>query len=131
MNSHGVHMLPSNDINAALPGRLNSALSLFGFYVFKRARSNRDGTIFLFFAVLLQAATTYKVIARYPVPGDGGFDYVTIDSAARHIYISHGAGWMSIDADAAKSSALIPDTPGVHGAAIAPEFSHRFTSKGR
>jgi hypothetical protein len=25
-------------------------------------------------ALLLQGATKYKVVARYPVPGDGGFD---------------------------------------------------------
>ena len=38
----------------------------------------------------LQGATTYKLETRYPVPGNGGFDYVTIDSAARRLYLSHG-----------------------------------------
>ena len=32
-----------------------------------------------------QGGSTYKVETRYPVPGDGGFDYVTIDSAARRL----------------------------------------------
>ena len=27
-------------------------------------------------ALLLQGATNYKIVARYPVPNDGGFDYV-------------------------------------------------------
>ena len=71
-------------------------------------------------ALLLQGATTYKVVGRYPVPGDGGFDYVTIDSAARRIYLSHGTQVDVVDADSGKVVGTIADTPGVHGAAIAP-----------
>jgi YVTN family beta-propeller protein len=41
-------------------------------------------------AASLQAATTYKIEAKYPVAGDGSFDYLTVDSAARRLYISHG-----------------------------------------
>ena len=82
-------------------------------------------------AALLQGATSYRVIARYPVPGNGGFDYITIDSAARRLYVSHGAQVDVVDADSGKVVGAIPDTPGVHGAAIAPEFKHGFTSNGR
>jgi YVTN family beta-propeller protein len=86
----------------------------------------------LFFAgFALHGATAYKVMARYPVPGNGGFDYVTIDSAARRVYISHGTQVDVVDADSGKVVGTIPDTPGVHGAAIAPEFKHGFTSNGR
>src|SRR5437763_1769270 len=82
-------------------------------------------------ALLLQGATTYKVVARYPVPGEGGFDYVTIDSSARRIYLSHGTQVDVVDADSGKMVGTIADTPGVHGAAIASEFKHGFTSNGR
>src|SRR5436305_6749360 len=82
-------------------------------------------------ALLLQGATTYKVVARYPVPGEGGFDYVTIDSAARRLYLSHGTQVDVVDADSGKVVGSITDTPGVHGIAIAPEFKHGFTSNGR
>jgi DNA-binding beta-propeller fold protein YncE len=82
-------------------------------------------------ALLLQGATGYRVVARYPVPGDGGFDYVTIDSSARRIYISHGTKVDVLDADSGKVVGTIADTPGVHGAAIAVEFRHGFTSNGR
>jgi DNA-binding beta-propeller fold protein YncE len=89
--------------------------------------------LFGFFAtaVLLPAATGYQVIARYPVPGNGGFDYVTIDSAARRIYASHATQVDVIDADSGKVVGTIADTPGVHGVAIASEFKHGFTSNGR
>jgi DNA-binding beta-propeller fold protein YncE len=82
-------------------------------------------------AMLLQASTGYKVQARYPVPGDGGFDYLTIDSAARRIYVSHGTQVDVLDADSGKVVGAIPDTPGVHGIAIASDFKHGFTSNGR
>jgi len=39
----------------------------------------------LFFLTPFQNGTGYKVSTRYPVPGNGGFDYVTIDSAARRL----------------------------------------------
>jgi len=82
---------------------------------------------FLFF----QTSSTYKLETRYPVPGDGGFDYVTIDSAARRLYLSHGVQVDVIDPDNGKLIGTIPDTPGVHGIAIAAEFKHGFTSNGR
>ena len=85
----------------------------------------------LFVAATLSAETGYKVQARYPVPGDGGFDYVTVDSAARRVYLSHGTQVDVVDADNGKAVGTIPDTPGVHGVAIAPEFKHGFTSNGR
>ncbi|HEU5237456.1 MAG TPA: YncE family protein, partial [Pyrinomonadaceae bacterium] len=72
-----------------------------------------------------------KVTARYPVPGNGGFDYVTIDSATRRLYLSHGTEVNVINPDDGKLIGTIADTPGVHGIALAPEFKHGFTSNGR
>ena len=82
-------------------------------------------------ALLAQGATGYKVIGHYQVGGPGGFDYVTIDDAARRIYISHATQVDVVDADSGKVVGNIPDTPGVHGIAIASEFKHGFTSNGR
>src|SRR5215470_1571830 len=82
-------------------------------------------------AAAFQSGTGYKVETRYPVPGNGGFDYVTIDSAARRLYLSHGTQVDVVDADNGKLIGTIADTPGVHGAAIASEFKHGFTSNGR
>jgi DNA-binding beta-propeller fold protein YncE len=86
----------------------------------------------LFFAALLfQDATSYKVVGRYPIGGVGGFDYVAIDSSARRLYVSHATQVDVLDADSGKVLGTIPDTPGVHGAAIASAFKHGFTSNGR
>src|SRR5258705_620243 len=80
---------------------------------------------------LFQSGTGYRVETRYSVPGNGGFDYVTIDSAARRLYLSHGTQVDVIDPDNGKLIGTIADTPGVHGIAIASEFKHGFTSNGR
>lgn len=81
--------------------------------------------------VFMQGGSGYKVETRYPVPGNGGFDYLSIDSAARRLYVSHGTEVNVVDADNGKLIGTIGDTPGVHGTAIASEFKHGFTSNGR
>jgi YVTN family beta-propeller protein len=81
--------------------------------------------------MFFQTNTGYRVETRYSVPGNGGFDYVTIDSAARRLYLSHGTQVDVIDPDNGKLIGTIADTPGVHGIAIASEFKHGFTSNGR
>jgi len=81
--------------------------------------------------LLMQDGTGYKVIARYPVPGGGSFDYLTIDSNARRLYVSHGTQVDVVNPDDGKVIGTIGDTPGVHGTAIAAEFKHGFTSNGR
>ena len=87
-------------------------------------------TLALTFAVL-QGGNTYHVENRYPVPGNGGFDYIVIDSSARRLYVSHGTEVNVLDPDNGKLVGTIADTPGVHGTAIAAEFKHGFTSNGR
>jgi len=81
--------------------------------------------------MLFQGGAGYKVLTRYSVAGNGGFDYVTIDSVARRLYLSHATQVDVIDPDNGKLIGTIADTPGVHGVAIAPEFKHGFTSNGR
>jgi DNA-binding beta-propeller fold protein YncE len=82
-------------------------------------------------ALLWQGTTGYKVVGRYPIPGVGGFDYVTLDGSARRIYVSHATQVEVLDADSGKVVGTIPDTPGVHGVAIASADKHGFTSNGR
>src|SRR6266498_3030921 len=88
---------------------------------------------FAFFstALLFQGATNYKVVNRYPIPGVGGFDYVMLDNSTRRLYVSHSTQVDVLDADNGKLVGTIPDTPGVHGIAIATPFKHGFTSNGR
>jgi hypothetical protein len=73
----------------------------------------------------------YHVIKTIPVPGEGGWDYVTVDSDARRIYVSHATQVVVLDADSYAIVGTIPDTQGVHGIAIASDLGRGFTSNGR
>ncbi len=77
------------------------------------------------------ADTGYHVIKTYRLGGDGGWDYLTLDSSSRRLYISRATHVMVIDADSGKPVGDIPDTPGVHGIALAPELRRGFVSNGR
>src|SRR5579871_4575488 len=80
---------------------------------------------------LAAAGPGYHVVKTYKVGGDGGWDYLTADASARRLYISRGTHVMVLDLDSGKTVGDIPDTPGVHGIALAPELGRGFTSNGR
>jgi DNA-binding beta-propeller fold protein YncE len=71
------------------------------------------------------------VITTYKLGGEGGWDYLKMDSDSRRLFISRGTHVIVIDADSGKQVGDIPDTPGVHGIALAPELGRGFTSNGR
>jgi hypothetical protein len=73
----------------------------------------------------------YHVIKTISVPGDDGWDYVAVDSDARRVYISHGTHVVVMNADTYAIEGDIPDTPGVHGIASAPDLGRGFISSGR
>jgi len=73
----------------------------------------------------------YHVIKTYKLGGEGGWDYLNLDSSSRRLYISRATHVMVIDADSGKPVGDIPDTPGVHGIALAPELGRGFVSNGR
>jgi DNA-binding beta-propeller fold protein YncE len=73
----------------------------------------------------------YHLLKKIHLGGEGGWDYLNVDSAARRLYISRGTHVIVLDADSYKVVGDIPDTPGVHGVALAPEFGRGFTSNGR
>src|ERR1700730_1690767 len=78
-------------------------------------------------ALVLQAGGVYHVIKKIPIPGDYGWDYLTADSDARRLYVSHDREVVVLDLD---SGAIIGKIPGsdVHGIAIAKEFGRGFIS---
>jgi YVTN family beta-propeller protein len=76
-------------------------------------------------------AAGYHVIKTYKVGGDGGWDYLTFDKASNRLFISRATHVIVMDADSGKVVGDIPDTPGVHGIALAPEFGRGFVSNGR
>lgn len=84
-------------------------------------------------AVGLRAAAPagYHQLKTYKLGGDGGWDYLLVDSAARRVYISRSTHVMVVDADTGALVGDIPDTPGVHGIALVPDLNKGYTSNGR
>jgi hypothetical protein len=79
----------------------------------------------------MAAPTGYHVLGEVKIGGEGGWDYVTVDSAARRLYVSHATHVAVVDVDSGKVVGDIPDTQGVHGIAVAAELNKGFTSNGR
>ena len=73
----------------------------------------------------------YHVTKKTVLGGEGGWDYLTVDSKARRVYISRGTHVMVVDADTAALIGDIPGTNGVHGIAIVADLDKGFTSNGR
>jgi YVTN family beta-propeller protein len=59
------------------------------------------------------------------------WDYLTIDSAGKRLYVSHGTEVVVIDTSSNAVIGHIADTQGVHGMAIVPALNRGFTSNGR
>jgi DNA-binding beta-propeller fold protein YncE len=81
--------------------------------------------------LLAFAAADYQTLKKISVPGTGGWDYLTVDAAARRVYISHSTQVDVLDADSFALVGTIPNTPGVHGIAIAPEAGRGYISAGK
>lgn len=81
-------------------------------------------------AAVAQSAPGYKVVKTWKLGGEGGWDYLTVDSEGRRLFIARATRVMVVDADSGKSLGEIADTPGVHGVALAPEFGRGFVSDG-
>lgn len=96
------------------------------------------GFCVLLLGVYLVAASSaggYHLLKKVPLgaaPGGGEyFDYITVDSAARRVYLSHGTEFKVLNAD---SFAVVGTITGGlkhdHGAALAPEVGKGFISDG-
>ncbi len=74
----------------------------------------------------------YKVLQTIKVGGDGGFDYVTADSAGRNLYVARSGPAGHIGVFSLDTFAQVGDIPGVsaHGAMVDPATGNGFaTSK--
>jgi YVTN family beta-propeller protein len=79
----------------------------------------------------LAGSSGYHVVKTIPIGGPGRWDYDVVDSAARRVYVSHQAHVVVVDADSYAVVGDIPNTPGVHGIAVASDLGRGFTSNGK
>jgi YVTN family beta-propeller protein len=77
----------------------------------------------------------YHLLKKVPLgasPGGGEyFDYITVDPAARRVYLSHGTEFKVLNADSlAVAGTISGDFKHNHGMAVVPELSKGFISDG-
>jgi DNA-binding beta-propeller fold protein YncE len=75
-------------------------------------------------------AARYERVRTIEVGGEGGWDFLEVDSANRMLYVTRGTRVVVIDLDTEKVVGEIGDTPGVHGIAFVPALNRGFTSNG-
>jgi len=87
------------------------------------------------FSIAAAATGGYHLLKKYSFGAAEGstreyFDYISVDSAARRVYVSHGTEIKVLDAD---SGALVGNITGLkqdHGVAVAKEFGRGFITDG-
>jgi DNA-binding beta-propeller fold protein YncE len=73
----------------------------------------------------------YKVTQKYTLGGEGGWDYLTVDSAGHRLYLTRGNHVMVVDTESGKPVADIADLSGTHGVALAVDLGKGYISNGR
>jgi len=76
--------------------------------------------------VSAQTFTTQK----WNIGGDGFFDYLSTDPGTGHVFVSRATHIIVVDGATGRVVGDIPNTPRVHGAAIAAPDDHGFTTNG-
>lgn len=77
------------------------------------------------------AQSRYELKQKFTLGGEGFWDYLTYDRTGKRVFISRGTQVMVVDPSNGSVVTQIPDTPGVHGIALAQDLGKGFTSNGR
>ena len=77
------------------------------------------------------SAAHYQLAREVPLPGDEGWDYLSFDAAGGRLFVTHGTRVQVVDGASLAVVGEIPDTPGVHGVAIAQDLGRGYVSAGR
>ena len=72
-------------------------------------------------------AQTFKA-EKFDIKGEGGTDYVTVESATGRVFVSRSTHMMVVEGATGKVLGDIPNMPGVHGAGIVTKVGHGFTT---
>jgi len=76
-------------------------------------------------------APPFKVAHRILLGGEGGWDALTMDAPTHRLFVTHGTRVQVVDVKTDSVLGEVPNTPGVHGVALASDLGRGFTSNGR
>jgi DNA-binding beta-propeller fold protein YncE len=78
--------------------------------------------------IVSDSVAGYHLASTIPLPGEGGWDYLGIDPANHHLFVSHGDQILVISTDNQQVIGTIAPTPGSHGVAVSEKDGYGFTS---
>lgn len=81
-------------------------------------------------AMPVTAQTTWQVTKTFHIGGDGGWDYLTVDSESHRLFVPRSTHTMVIDADSGKVLGDIPGQTIAHGVAVVPSIGRGFITDG-
>lgn len=87
--------------------------------------------IFNLHSIAQTVSTEYKIARTFHLTGDGGWDYLSVDPVNNRLFVSHGNQVNVVDLKKGEEIAVIPNTAGVHGIAVANDLNKAFISCGR
>jgi len=85
----------------------------------------------LVFSAAASSNNGYTITKKIPIPGQGSWDYLTVDESARRLYVTHGTQVEVLDVDSGAVVGKIDKLHGIHGVALAPELGRGFVTNGQ
>jgi DNA-binding beta-propeller fold protein YncE len=87
-------------------------------------------------AFLLSISTSisqaqFQLIKKTVIGGEGGWDYLSVDSENRRLYVSHSTKVEVLNVDTHEKIGEIPNLQGVHGVIAVPKTGRGITTNGR
>lgn len=82
-------------------------------------------------ASTLASAQSYSVINTWKIGGEGGWDYLAVDPAAPHLFLTHGTRVEIVDTDSGKVLGAVTDLKGTHGVVFDDVNKYGYISDGR
>lgn len=76
-------------------------------------------------------APGFTLIKKTVIGGEGGWDYLSVDSKNKRLYVSHGTQVEVLNADTHEKVGVIPNLQGVHGVIAVPKTGRGITTNGR
>lgn len=82
------------------------------------------------FATAGHSQSTYHVVQRWTIGGEGGWDYLLADGHAHRLYVTHNARVEVIDTTTGKAVGAVTGLKSTHGVALDPDGKTGYISDG-
>lgn len=73
----------------------------------------------------------FQLVRKTVIGGEGGWDYLSVDSKSRRLYVSHSTQVEVLNVDTHEKIGTIPNLQGVHGVIAVPKTGRGITTNGR